>query len=74
MEDEVFEKYLKRIEETYRVICDDWFSYNLDEDERKEKLKEILEEIYQMGKDNKFKDIGYIDVDEYYPENKEAKP
>jgi hypothetical protein len=58
MEDEVFEKYLKRIEETYRVICDDWFSYNLDKDERKEKLKQILEEIEEkamitMGKEVK---------------------
>lgn len=39
------------------------------------KVKQILEEIYQMGKDNKFKDIGYLDIDEFYLEDKkEAKP
>jgi len=34
----------------------------------------ILEEVYQAGKYNKFKDIGYIDVDEFYPEDKKGEP
>jgi len=69
MEDEVFEKVFGEISH----IFDTWF--NIDYDEQRKELRKILEEIYQMGKDNKFKDIGYIDVDEYYPEDKkEAKP
>lgn len=80
MNDEDFEKYSERIKDVFvlgtsfdgnELVIDD---YLLTEDERKQKLKEILEEIYQKGKDDKFKDIGYLDVDEYYPEEKEAKP
>ncbi len=41
---------------------------------REENVKKILEEIYQKGKDNKFKDIGYLDVDEFYHEEKGECP
>jgi hypothetical protein len=68
MEESDFEKYFERID----CIFDSWFASTTNE--RKAKLKEIIEEIYQKGKDDKFKDIGYLDVDEFYPDEKEAKP
>jgi len=71
MNDEVFEKVFERIEDVYFVLGD--YEFDLSVEKRKEKLKEILEEIYQKGKDDKFK-VGYLDVDEFYPDNeKEAK-
>lgn len=77
MEDEEFEKVFKKIEKLLDDMPSEenqWWQYWADRDEFKVKLKEILEEIYQKGKDNKFKDIGYLDVDEFYPDEKEAKP
>ena len=77
MEDEEFEKYFETIEEIFSASDFEGsygIFYDFPTDKRKAKLKEILEEIYQKGKDNKFKDIGYIDVDGYYPDNEEAKP
>jgi hypothetical protein len=71
MEDEDFEKYFGKIEELY--IMSKYFTGGT-RLKRKQKLKEIIEEIYQKGKDDKFKDIGYLDVDEFYPDEKEAKP
>lgn len=77
MNDGEFEKYLERIEELYKIgkLCENpTISIHIVHSKiRKEKLKEILEEIYQKGKDDKFK-VGYLDVDEFYPDNeKEAK-
>lgn len=43
MEDEVFEKYFERID----CIFDSWFASTTNE--RKAKLKEILEEVENMG-------------------------
>lgn len=78
MEDEVFEKYWSRIEELYKIgkLCENpTISIHIVHSKiRKQKLKEILEEIEKKGKDDKFKDIGYLDVDEFYPDEKEAKP
>jgi len=71
MEDEEFEKYFERIEEIFSATDFEGsygVYYDFSTDERKSKIKQILEEIYQKGNDNKFKDIGYLDVDEYYPE------
>jgi len=70
MKDEEFEKYFERIDEIYFMFQDSGF---FGDDVKKDKIKEILEEIYQKGKDDKFK-VGYLDVDEFYPDNeKEAK-
>lgn len=66
MEESEFEKYFERIDYIFYI--------RFASTTRKAKLKEILEEIYQKGKDDKFKDIGYLDVDEFYPDEKEAKP
>lgn len=73
LEDEEFEKLLGRIDEQYnnnREIEKPFQTITLN-GFGKIKLKEILEEVYQKGKDNKFKDIGYLDIDEFYPEDEE---
>lgn len=80
MNDEDFEKYyniIKKYFGTYALYDGGYeakICYEYSVDERRTKLKEIIEEIYQKGKDDKFKDIGYLDVDEFYPDEKEAKP
>ena len=48
MEDEEFEKYYERIEEVYFIYFDSGF---FEKDMRKDKLKQILEEIWQDGYD-----------------------
>lgn len=79
MEDEIFEKYFERISKEFRDLHHFGsvaYTPMSKVEERikltKKALKEILEEIYQKGKDNKFKDIGYLDVGEFYPDNKEV--
>ncbi len=54
MNKEEFEKYFEKLEKIYTVICDNWWEFNLDEDERKQEIKQILEEIYQKGQTDKF--------------------
>lgn len=46
MEDEVFKKYFERIEEIYFTFQGNGF---FEEDMRKQKVKQILEEIWQDG-------------------------
>lgn len=78
-EDEVFDRVFRKLEELYVTghktdingIGEYWYTGS--NTKRKEYVKQILEEIYQKGKDDKFKDIGYLDVDEFYPDEKEAK-
>jgi len=75
MEDEVFEKYLEKLIEEFYPFGAEYYDPDKIEEKEKIQVRKILEEVYQLGKDNKFKDIGYIDVDKYYPEDKkEAKP
>ncbi len=61
MTPEEFEKYYTEI--TKAVLSD----YHI----ARKVIKQILEEIYQKGKDDKFKDIGYLDVDEFYHDENE---
>ena len=58
MEDEVFEKYYLQIENVFSVFGD--YDYDISEWKRKQKIKQILEEIensgYKEGYDHGFDD------------------
>jgi hypothetical protein len=80
MEDEEFEKVFMKLVDKFEdysyFLSIGAFNYK----DTKHEIKQILEEIesnaFKRGKRSALihPSSSYLDVDEYYPENKEAKP